>query len=443
MMMVMSGGDDESRHRALQASGAGQTTTLAGSGTAGFADGTGTNAKFKSPYGVAFSADASIVVVADAKNHRIRLITVKDKKVTTLAGSGKASKNYPYRFADGPGTNAKFYHPYGVAFSADASIVVVGDTWNNRVRLITVKDKKVTTLAGSGYGFADGTGTNAKFKYPRGVAISADSSIVVVADSRNNCVRLITVKDKKVTTLAGSVKYGFADGTGTNAKFDYPCGVAFSADSSIVAVADVYTHRIRMITVKDKKVTTLAGSGKGFADGTGTNAKFNAPSGVAFSADSSIVVVADTSNNRVRMITVKDKKVTTLAGSGTAGFADGTGTNAKFKSPRGVAISADSSIVVVADTSNNRVRMITPPPPPPPPYSGKYVPGSCGEEQLKCLGQKLSVMTTEACACKGCSFEAHHTFAQGGKKDSPCANCSWKDHNIFSTAGEAAQKACK
>ena len=85
--------------------------------------------------------------------------------------------------------------------------------------------------------------------------------------------------------------------------------------------------------------------------------------------------MADSSNHRVRLITVKDKKVTTLAGSGTAGFADGTGTNAKFNGPRGVAISADASIVVVADKGNHRVRMITesePEPesePPPPPAS--------------------------------------------------------------------------
>ena len=110
----------------------------------------------------------------------------------------------------------------------------------------------------------------------------------------------------------------------------HPRGVAVDGAGNVY-VADRVNHRIRKITTSGV-VSTLAGSGtSGYTDGTGTSAKFNYPYGVAVDGAGN-VYVADRSNHRIRKITTSGV-VSTLAGSGTSGYTDGTGTSAKFSSP--------------------------------------------------------------------------------------------------------------
>ena len=212
----------------------------------------------------------------------------------------------------------------------------------------------VTTLAGNGTrGFADGPGNTAQFNDPTGVAVAAGGT-VYVADLSNHRIRAINPTTGQVTTLAGGTP-GFADGTGDTAQFDFSFGVAV-AQNGTVYVAD--SNRIRAINPTTRVVTTLAGSGTdGFADGPGTTAQFGSPYGVAVAAGGT-VYVADVSNNRIRAINPTTSRVSTLAGSGTEGFADGTGTNAQFNRPYGVAV-APNGTIYVADTDNHRIRKIT------------------------------------------------------------------------------------
>ncbi|MDD2699058.1 MAG: BspA family leucine-rich repeat surface protein, partial [Arcobacteraceae bacterium] len=261
-------------------------TTFAGDGTAGSTDGIGATAQFNSPSGVAVDSSGN-VFVADYINHKIRKIT-PDGNVSTFAGSGTDG------FADGTGTAAQFNYPYGVAVDSNGN-VYVADVYNNKIRKIT-PDGNVSTFAGSGTdGFADGSSTTAQFNHPRGVAVDSNGN-VYVADVYNNKIRKIT-PDGNVSTLAGSTS-GFADGTGTAAKFNFPSGVAVDSNGNVY-VADVDNNKIRKIT-PDGNVSTLAGSTSGFADGTGTAAKFNYPSGVAVDSNGN-VFIADT-NNRIRKI---------------------------------------------------------------------------------------------------------------------------------------------
>ncbi|HIG46504.1 MAG TPA: hypothetical protein EYQ20_08825, partial [candidate division Zixibacteria bacterium] len=154
----------------------------------------------------------------------------------------------------------------------------------------------VTTVAGDGtYGFADGTGTAAQFKYPTGVAVQGDS--LFVADGSNDRIRMIILSTREVTTVAGGTE-GFLDGTGTAARFNFPAGVAVQGDS--LFVADLFNHRIRKIILSTQEVTTVAGGTEGFLDGTGTAARFDHPRGVAVQGDS--LFVADRDNNRIRKI---------------------------------------------------------------------------------------------------------------------------------------------
>eukprot|EP01047_Picozoa_sp_COSAG01_P076357 COSAG01_NODE_13378_length_1594_cov_0.985953_1_plen_339_part_00 len=162
-----------------------------------------------------------------------------------------------------------------------------------------------------------------------------------------------------VTTVAGSGTAGAANGIGTAAQFNRPRGVAISGDGTFALVADDHNHRIRHIVLATQAVTTLAGSGtNGFANGIGTAAQFNFPTGVAISGDGTFALVADLSNHRIRHIVLATQAVTTLAGSGTAGAANGIGTAAQFNDPLGVAISADGTFALVVGFHNHRIRRI-------------------------------------------------------------------------------------
>ena len=322
-------------------------STFAGSEAGGFADGIGTAAKFNLPTGVAVDSSGNVYVV-DTHNHRIRKITpadrIENRVVITLAGS-----------------TAQFFYPYGVAVDSSGN-VYVADLYNHRIRKITPAGV-VSTLAGSGTaGHEDGTGTAAKFNYPYGVAVDSSGNIYV-ADYGNHRIRKIT-STGMVSTLAGSGDAGSANGTGTATEFNGPIGVAVDSSGNVY-VADTNNHRIRKITpadrIEDRVVSIFAGSGAaGFADGTGTAAKFNLPTGVAVDSSGN-VYVADADNNRIRKITpadrIEDRTVSTLAGSDTKGFADGTGTAAEFNYPRGVAVDSSGN-VYVADAHNHRIRKL-------------------------------------------------------------------------------------
>jgi DNA-binding beta-propeller fold protein YncE len=282
------------------------------------------------------------IIVADTDNHCIRLITPQGQ-VSTLAGTGVKG------YQDGEWSNALFCAPYGVAVDKEGNIIVA-DLGNHRIRLITPQGQ-VSTLAGNGEeGYQDGEGTVAQFRFPVGVAVDGGGNIIV-ADTENNCIRLITPQDH-VSTLAGTGEQGHQDGEGTVAKFDLPSDIAVDRDGNII-VADTMNRRIRKITPQGQ-VSTLAGTGEeGHRDGEGTDAQFEFPSGVAVDGDGN-VVVAD--NHRIRLITPQGQ-VSTLAGTGEEGYRDGEGIDALFNSPSGVAVDEEGNIVV-ADEHNHRVRRV-------------------------------------------------------------------------------------
>jgi sugar lactone lactonase YvrE len=318
-------------------------TTLAGNGIGGFLDGTGTNSQFYNLQGITVDADGNLYI-GDSSNYRIRKITSQGT-VSTLAGSGTNG------YLDGIGSEAQFKYVVGVAVDTKGN-VYVADYDNHRIRKVTPSGA-VTTFAGSGEGFADGDRLlDAKFKNPNMLAVDAGGN-VYVNDSGNFRIRRIDTAGK-VTTLAGSGEQGYLDGIGTEAKFAAPYGIAVDK-KDFVYVCDRGADKIRKIS-PNGIVTTLAGSSTGYSDGTGSQAIFNNPRGVAVDSNGN-VYVADTENHRIRKITPSGV-VTTLAGSGKADYGDGIGLEAKFNFPIGIAVDKNDNIYV-DDHLNQRVRKIT------------------------------------------------------------------------------------
>ncbi|MES2389621.1 MAG: SMP-30/gluconolactonase/LRE family protein [Bacteroidota bacterium] len=407
---------DNNNHRIRKVRADGKTVTLAGS-SSGYAEGQSAAAKFNDPFGIALDANRN-VYVADQGNHRIRKIT-PNGLVTTFAGVGTAGTT------DSPNLLlAKFNEPRDIKRDAEGNFFVA-DGANNTIRKITAAGEVVTIAGGTGTGTTDGV--NSLFNFPTGVAIGPNG-IVYVGDQTNHRIRklspvtavsyrwnststtqsvtftaaatynvvsiiedctsaasedvavtVIPLPSTPVITTLGPVAFcpgssvqisgpsslplvsspagglvGFADGTGEEAKFASPAGIAINS-AGIIFIADEGNNRIRKVTSAGV-VTTFAGSGvAGYSNATGTAAQFNAPRGLAFDAAGNLYV-ADAGNNRIRKITSAGV-VTNYSGSGTAGFTDGTSANTKFDKPTGLAFDV-SGILYVADETNNRIRKI-------------------------------------------------------------------------------------
>src|SRR6266404_486106 len=213
----------------------------------------------------------------------------------------------------------------------------------------------VTTIAGAGHsGVEDGPARSASFSDPFGVAVDRRGAVFVSDGGEGNRIRRITT-DGNVETIAGSTE-GFADTDAHHAQFNTPSGIAIDRKGNII-IADTSNNRIRKIAA-DGKVTTLAGSGgAGHRDGPPGEAQFDGPIGIAIDKQGS-VLVADTYSDRIRKISA-DGVVTTIAGLDAPGFTDGNAATAAFNTPSGITVDSLDNIFV-ADTGNSAVRKITP-----------------------------------------------------------------------------------
>ncbi|MFM7009788.1 MAG: NHL repeat-containing protein [Betaproteobacteria bacterium] len=281
---------DSGNNKIRKITSAGVVTTLAGSGTAGYADGTGAVAQFRYPTSIGVDPSGN-VYVGDSENQRIRKVT-PDGVVTTLAG-GSSTPGY----TDATGLDARFNYPNGLTVDASGN-VYVSDTANNLIRKVTPAGVVTTVAGATTAGYVDATGTAARFNNPNGIAVDASGNLYV-ADRYNNRIRKITPAGV-VTTVAGGALSTYVDGTGTAAGFNDPAGVTVDASGTLY-VADKGNNMIRQISSAGV-VTTLAGAlSSGSVDGTGTAARFRAPFGLAVDSTGT-VYVADTWNNMIRKI---------------------------------------------------------------------------------------------------------------------------------------------
>ena len=342
---------DTSNHTIRKITPAGVVSTLAGEARSpGSANGNGSAARFRSPEGVAVDAGGN-VYVADTENHTIRKITPAGE-VTTLAGMPGVTGG-----ADGDATQALFRRPAALVVDGTGN-VLVADTGNMTVRLVSTSGV-VSTLAGTALqrGNADGTGSDARFTSPSGIALEPGGTFVV-SDSRS--VRRMTVAGV-VSTVTGETDapMGQVDGPGADARFYSPAALASDSHGNLF-VADSDAHVIRKVTPSGE-TTTFAGAVVDFpcalVDGPPADARFCSPSGLAIDALDNLYV-SDTYNNAIRKVT-PDGVVTTLAGGSACESCDGTGRAAGFDEPWGLTVDPAGN-VWVADFYNHTIRRITP-----------------------------------------------------------------------------------
>ncbi len=326
----------------------GIVTTFAGSGAAGLLDGIGNQANFNYPSGI--TGDGKSLFVSDYYNNIIRKIDLKTSAVTTIAGSLLGASGS----SDGTGNNAMFNSPNGIA--VDGGNLYVADAQNYTIRKIVIATGEVTTLAGSAglSGSADGTGDAARFNIPREIA--AAGAYLYVTDYSNHTIRRINKNTKEVITFAGTAgSAGSVDGIGSAAGFNFPYGI--TSDGKNLYVVDRNSHLIRKIIIATAEVTTLAGSAgtSGSQDGMGGNARFYYPLGIT--TDGINLYLSDTNNHTIRKIQKNTGIVTTLAGSaGNSGFSDGIANTARFNSP--VSLIFTGTYLFVTDANNNAIRKI-------------------------------------------------------------------------------------
>jgi len=366
----------------------GQVSTLAGGDEAGFSDGQGATARFRSLGDLGLDK-AGNIYACDMDNNVIRKITPAGL-VSTLAGGSVGS-------ADGVGPNAQFKRPAGLVVD-DKGTVFVADYFSDTIRAITA-DGTVTTLAGlaGSAGLQDGTGAAARFSGPWGLALDGAGNIYV-SEYFNRVLRRVTPAGEvstvpKVTfaspgkigldaygnlyatdssvirKLAGHGTLGIlagnedatgaADGTGAAATFSSPSGLALDGYGNIY-VTDASTMEVRKIT-PEGDVSTFAGCARtvgDWADGVGASVGFNSPKGLAVDGAGN-TYVADVYNHVIRMI-LPTGQTTTLAGQpGQGGFADGPADQALFYQPTAVAADGQGNVYVL-DFGNDLMRKITP-----------------------------------------------------------------------------------
>ena len=381
-------------------------STLAGvCGTVAFVDGPAATARLGTLSGLACCDASGNLYVADAFNVRLRSITPSGT-VATVAGSGTLGT------ANGLGASALFGNAFGGLAIAPNGTLLFADMGNQRIRRIEVPTTLVSTLSGSSstvvvFGYADGPGPSALWNDPEGLALDALNWVLYVAERTGNRIRSVRLPGGATSTLAGSraspagvagyadTFFGYGDSavgfTGMGVLFNQPRGLAWAANPAdpsagpLLVVADTLNARLRLVSTLNGSTGTLAGMAPGAPlDGIGGLAVVAAPLGIALyapnraaalnasssgpgpltpnPATSSAPVLVFTDTNRLRAVDLTSARVFTLAGTGAASSVNGAPASATFNSPLGVACDASRGACYTADSPAYCVRRYGCPP---------------------------------------------------------------------------------
>jgi len=286
---------------------------VTGTGTFGFSGdgGLAIEAQLDSPTGVAFDKVGNLYI-ADRFNHRIRKVIAATGVITTVAGSGLSGPNNGGFSGDGGlATGAQLDSPARVIVDEMGNLYIA-DSYNDRVRKVIAATGVITTVAGieiAGYGGDNGLATSAQLDGPLGVAIDKIGNLYI-ADANNNRIRQVIAATGIITTVAGSGLTGHGNGgfsgdggPATDAQLNFPSGVAVDGQGNLF-IADNSNHRIRKVIAATGVITTVAGSGiAGYSgdNGPASDAQLKLPSDVAFDGVGNLYIV-DQDNHCIRRV---------------------------------------------------------------------------------------------------------------------------------------------
>lgn len=344
---------DQGNYRIRAVNSAGIINTVAGVSDEGRS---AMSAQFFFPNSIAADRNGDLFI-ADSDIHRIRKIT-PDGLLITVAGNGTPGSSGD----GGSATSAQLYYPAGITVD-NAGNLYIADTRNQRVRKVT-PDGIITTVAGNGGGNGDGDGVpalQAQLVEPGSVAVDAAGN-VFIAETGGHRIRKVDTAGI-ITTVAGNRTMGFSGdgGPAASAQLAFPAGVAVDGSGNVF-IADSANNRIRIVT-PNGIIRTFAGDGTiGFAGdgGDAPSAKIAYPQSIVVDGAGNLFI-ADTNNQRIRKVTPSDV-ISTVAGNGVYGFGGDGGdpTAAEITSPYGVAIDGVNR-VFISDTFSNRMRQILSP----------------------------------------------------------------------------------
>ncbi|MBM3948397.1 MAG: alkyl hydroperoxide reductase [SAR202 cluster bacterium] len=295
---------DSNHQKIVVATVDGHVLNVVGSGAQGLADGGFAAAQFNDPQGMAL--DGERLYVADTKNHAIREINLREKNVTTLAGTGEQATMF---HSGGPGRTTAMRSPWDITLHLGALYIAMAGF--HQLWRLDLATNETRPYAGSGREhIVDGPLAMAALAQPSG--ITTDGKKLYFTDSETSSVRSADLDPSgAVESIVGLdlFTFGDMDGVGDDVRLQHPIGICLM-DSGL-AVADTYNNKIKFISPAERRASSLFGNNlPGHQDGEGRAAQFNEPGGV--SAARGKLYIADTNNHSVRVADLESKLVTTL-----------------------------------------------------------------------------------------------------------------------------------
>jgi uncharacterized protein (TIGR03437 family) len=346
---------DQGNNRVRKVTPAGIIGTYAGTGIAGSAGdgGSALSAQLNQPSGLAMDASGRLYV-NEQKGARVRRITPASPGplIETFVGNGTGG----FQGDGGPATSAQLDSPCGLAMDSAGNLYVADNGTSQRIRKIT-PGGVIATLAGTLHFAGDGgPATAARLGFPQSVAADSQGNLYI-ADTGNERIRVVGANGS-IGTYAGTGVRGSTGGPAAAATFNEPSGIALDSAGNLY-VADAASFRIRKIGTAGI-VSTVAGNGTAVSsgdNGPALSAGLGTPVAVTLDAGGSIYI-AESDGNRVRKVDPQGN-ITTVAGTGTAGFGgdNGPATAALLNGPDGVAVDSAGNLYI-ADQFNYRVRKV-------------------------------------------------------------------------------------
>lgn len=300
---------DTNHNRIVIAKPTGEVEAVAGSGVAGMKDGAFDTAQFSSPQGMALrrKPDGSLhLLVADTNNHSLRSLDLARGTVSTLAGTGKQASVRRLN-SGGPALKTALASPWDLLLSGNRLFIAMAGP--HQIWSMDLSSGSVGPYAGSGKeARTDGLLRAAAFAQPSGLA--TDGKKLFVADSEISAIRSVDLPPGgQVKTLAGGDLFDFGDrdGPGLVARLQHPLGVAYR--DGILYIADTYNHKLKELDLATGTVRSFLGNGRGDRDGA--QPQFYEPGGISLSG--SRLYVADTNNHKIKVVDLEKKVVSTLA----------------------------------------------------------------------------------------------------------------------------------